>query len=415
MALIDLWNSAREAIKDKHIQQVMSFAGNGRLTDGSETSAEFRAYLSYVPSELLARYATECLTTSFDQGGFALQDIVNQIGRRLSFDVSDGSYRGKKGAIGFDGIWKSSLGDDIVVEVKTTDAYRIDLDTLATYRNSLVKEGRISERDSSILIVVGRQDTGDLEAQIRGSRHAWDIRLISVESLIRLLRLKETLDDPNIVQKICTILTPQEYTRVDGIIDLVFWAAEDISAGSASAVAENGRAVAAQLQLEEPGPLAVVEHLNGPEPQEDEGDKQQRVNFHEQCVARLSQHLKTALVKQSRTSYKAPDGHLALSLAVSREYVRNGRSYYWFAFHSYHHEQLQVASQGYAAFGCGSEQVIFLFPLDKIAAWLPMLNQTVNESRYYWHIHIRHSEGGRWLLAAKGKRPDVDITGYLLK
>jgi len=35
-----------------------------------------------------------------------------------------------------------------------------------------------------VLIVVGRQDTGELEAQIRGSRHAWDIRLISAEALL---------------------------------------------------------------------------------------------------------------------------------------------------------------------------------------------------------------------------------------
>jgi hypothetical protein len=80
MALIDLWQSAREAIKDKHIQQVMSFAGNGKLADGNETSNEFRAYLSFVPSDLLARYATECLTTNFDQKTlflFPLNDFVS--------------------------------------------------------------------------------------------------------------------------------------------------------------------------------------------------------------------------------------------------------------------------------------------------------------------------------------------------
>jgi hypothetical protein len=34
----------------------------------------------------------------------------------------------------------------------------------------LVEQGRLSEDRSSILIIVGRDDTTDLEAQIRGSR-----------------------------------------------------------------------------------------------------------------------------------------------------------------------------------------------------------------------------------------------------
>ena len=67
-----------------------------------------------------------------------------------------------------------------MVEVTTTDAYRIDLETLAGYRRGLIASGQITEPESSMLIVVGRKDTGDLEAQIRGSRHAWDIRLVSV-------------------------------------------------------------------------------------------------------------------------------------------------------------------------------------------------------------------------------------------
>jgi len=96
------------------------------------------------------------------------------------------------------------------------------LDRIAEYRTKLVEGKRVSEKASSILIVVGRQDTGDLEAQIRGSRHAWDIRLISAEALLRLVELKENLDDPTVSTRISGILIPREYTRVDAIIDLVF-------------------------------------------------------------------------------------------------------------------------------------------------------------------------------------------------
>jgi hypothetical protein len=412
MALTDLWKSARESIQDKQIQQVLSFAGTGKLADGNATSSEFRSYLASIPSDVLARYATECLTTAFDQSGFALQDIVNQIGHRLSFDVTDGAYRGKKGSVGFDGIWRSSMGDEIVVEVKTTDAYRIDLGVLATYRANLIKDGRLAERNSSILIVVGRQDTGDLEAQIRGSRHAWDIRLISVAALNRLMLLKENVDDPNLIRKICTILTPQEFTKVDGIIDLVFLTAEEVSFTGTTmpTVDQNGSGlVVDQLDLgmganadeiakADSADLAVL-------------DKRQQALFHEQCVKRVSAKLQADLVKVSRSVYRTPDGTIALSCTISREYAQKKRVWYWFAFHPYQQDQLQAAKHGFAAFGCGTEADIFLVPFEDVIEWLPGLNQTANEKRHYWHVHIAQNNG-RWTLLRRAGHANIDITKY---
>ena len=122
---------------------------------------------------------------------------------------------------------RSPLGPQIVVEVKTSDAYRINLDTVANYRECLIRETRISDI-SSILLVVGRQDTGDLEAQIRGSKHAWDTRVISAESLINLVKIKESADEDTTITKIRSLLTPFEYTRLDNIIDIMFTATRDV-------------------------------------------------------------------------------------------------------------------------------------------------------------------------------------------
>jgi len=105
--------------------------------------------------------------------------------------MAGGRYRGATNANGFDGLWTTDDGDAILVEVKTTDAYRVSLETTAGYRRKLIRGGEIAEDKSSILYIVGRDDTGDLEAQVRGSRHAWDVRLISVGALLRLLRIKE--------------------------------------------------------------------------------------------------------------------------------------------------------------------------------------------------------------------------------
>ena len=91
------------------------------------------------------------------------------------------------GDVGFDGIWK---GNDfsIVVEVKTTDVYTINLETLAQYRDSLAEKGRV-EREAPILIVLGRPDTEALEAQVRGSRYAWSMRIAGIEALIKLMSI----------------------------------------------------------------------------------------------------------------------------------------------------------------------------------------------------------------------------------
>ncbi|MGQ9870462.1 hypothetical protein, partial [Leptodesmis sp.] len=80
--------------------------------------------------------------------GFALQDVVNQLGRRLGFQVVDGRYRGTKGDIGNDELWQFPNGHHVVVEIKTTDAYRIDTKSIAEYRRNLISNGKISEEFS---------------------------------------------------------------------------------------------------------------------------------------------------------------------------------------------------------------------------------------------------------------------------
>ncbi|MEJ7849680.1 MAG: hypothetical protein WKF92_16470, partial [Pyrinomonadaceae bacterium] len=214
MPLLSIWASNPETILDFTIEQVVSTAGNGKLLDESECSKELREFLSQVSSEKLAEYADYCLITKFDNNGKILQEVVNELGRRLDYGVVNGRYQGSRNSIGNDGLWLSPEGHHLLVEVKTTDAYSISLDTIAKYRNSLHEEQRINE-NNSMLLVVGRYDTGQLEAQVRGSRHAWDMRLISVDSLVTLVKLRENTEDEATGEKIRSILVPMEYTRLD--------------------------------------------------------------------------------------------------------------------------------------------------------------------------------------------------------
>jgi hypothetical protein len=193
VSLTQLSAKSPELFYQYTIKQLVAFAGDGTLADGSKCSKEFRDYLRELPAEKLFAHVEFCLSNVFDKSGFVLQDLVNELGRRLDYEVENGLYQGKAGQIGWDGIWTAPNGHSIVVEVKTTDAYRINLDSgAANYRRKLIEVGKIKER-SSILIVVGRQDTGDLEAQIRGSRHAWDARIISTEALVKACRAQGEL------------------------------------------------------------------------------------------------------------------------------------------------------------------------------------------------------------------------------
>jgi hypothetical protein len=229
MPLLALWTSNPAAIGESTIEQIVTIAGDGNLRDGSPCSQELREYLAQCQSNKLETYVEHCLSSGFARSGMVLQDLINELGRRLDYLVENGRYQGTRSTIGYDGIWISPEAHTIIVEVKTTDAYRISLDTLAGYRDKLIVEGKVTNR-SSILIVVGRDDTGELEAQIRGSRHAWDIRLISADALLQLVQLKENSDSPDTGRKIRSLLAPMEYTRLDNLIDVLFTTATDVEA-----------------------------------------------------------------------------------------------------------------------------------------------------------------------------------------
>jgi hypothetical protein len=387
MSLAELWSGARAQLETKLVHQIIAFAGTGQLTDGSSAATEFREFLGIVPSGHLSRYADECLRESFAGSGFALQDVVNQIGRRLGYSVADGRYRGTANEVGFDGLWKLPDGHTVVVEVKTTDAYRIDLQRLANYRRQLIAEGRFDAEHSSILIVVGRQDTGDLEAQIRGSRHAWDVRLISVDALLRLMFVKERVDDPATIRRIGDILKPREFTRLDDIVDVVFSTAEEAAEPEAATLDE--------------------------EQVSDSDERVAPVAFHGACIARVEQYLSKRLVRQTRSSYATPDGTLGVVCSVSKTHEVLGHPSYWFAFHPYQKAFLEGARDAFLVLGCGSAKTILAIPAVDLFTWLPDMWTTQRDDRFYWHVRV-HYEGARYTWDRKGGLGRVEVTRYLL-
>lgn len=366
--------SDQKTLEQKKLSQVISFLGDGKLKNEDPT---FRQFLKNIQNDLLIRYAEECLEKGFADSGLALQDIVNEIGNRLGFSIIPGLYRGNKNEIGFDGIWKQYDDWSLVVEVKTTDAFRIPLDTIAEYRNRLVQSQELQNKNSSILIVVGRYDTGELEAQIRGSKHAWDIRIISVDSLIRLLRIKESLSDESTAQKISIALRPYEFTRVDQLIELLFLAIKDVE------VEET-----ADEFLEESEPRISPRKLKG-EPNKDK--KFTPVSFHEPAFDRIRERLKVNFIKQSKSAYSSNDGKTGIIISISKQHPAFNSQFdarYWFAFHPHQEAFLEKFDESFACYGCGDEKKVFMIPLTFLKPKLKNMWKTKNADREYTHIVI---------------------------
>ena len=410
MPLLKFWESNPRAVEELTIEQVVSSAGDGSLKDGSHCSEELRSYLAQILTSKIAAYVEHCLTSGFSKGGMVLQDLINELGRRLDYDVKNGRYQGVSNEIGFDGLWLSPDGHTIVAEVKTTDAYRISLDTIVAYRGKLIDAGKANSR-SSILIVVGREDTGELEAQVRGSRHAWDIRLISADSLIKLVQLKESSGDPETGRKIRSLLTPLEYTRLDQMIDVVFTTAKDVE--GAAEIEHPDDDVAGELGLSESRKeaSAPVEKTKGiwqfTDSQLLDQKRQEIVN----CFGRAQG---TAFVKKSRALFWDASHQKRIICTISKRYPK---SYlYWYAYHPEWHEFLREGSASFLILGCMDLPFAFAVPWRLIDHSLDGLNTTTTAKEHtYWHIHLIEAASSQYAIVLPKKSITLALSEYRIE
>jgi hypothetical protein len=400
MPLLELWSSNPATISQFTIEQIVKTAGSGNLQDASDCSHELCAYLLEASSEKLAEYIDACLTAHFPNSGRVLQDLVNELGRRLDYKVTNGRYQGVVNAIGFDGIWVSPEGQSIVIEVKTTDAYRISLDTIAGYRERLLKTQALSE-PASVLIVVGRDDTGELEAQVRGSRHAWDMRLISTDALLKLVQLKEGAEDPETGRKIRSLLAPMEYTRLDQMVDVMFTTAKDVeSAAGAEAGTDEALSVA---EAEPDKPKSTWEFT----------DAALLQGKRDQIISALGIKEGVALIRRSRALFWNADHTIRGAVTISKRYVRKGGPSYWYAYHPQWRDFLNEAQRGYLVLGCMDRDEAFAVPAEKLHLVLSSLNTTEKEDgSLYWHLHLYEDSSGALFLTLPKQKDSLQLSPF---
>lgn len=390
MPLITLWTSNPATVAEFSIEQVVATAGDGVLKDNSACSAEFREYLAQIPSPKIATYIEHCLAAQFTKGGMVLQDLVNELGRRLDYQVTNGRYQGTVNAIGFDGVWTSPEGHTIIAEVKTTDAYRISLETIAVYRDKLLQTAQI-RLPASILIVVGREDTGELEAQVRGSRHAWDIRLISADALVKLVQLKENADGPETGRKIRSLLKPMEYTRLDPMIDVMFTTAKDVDQAKQIGQPEEDEETQEGAD-QDSGAKGVWQFT-------DSMLLQQKRDIVIAAVGRLAG---VSLIRKSASLHWDSLHETRVACTISKRYTKKGAYPYWYAYHPRWDEFLAEGKTAYFVLGCMDLNVAFAIPRRVLHPVLDALNTTTKPgAEPYWHIHLVETPNGLSLLLPK--------------
>jgi hypothetical protein len=377
MTLLDIHRSNPDLIKKWNISQIVSASGEGKLRDNGVCQAEFRDFLQYISLEEISGYTEYILENKIEDGGFILQDLINEVGRRLGFQVTNGRYRGVANEIGFDGLWLSPEGA-LVVEVKTTDAYRINLDTIAGYSKKLYDEKNDFLSPPPVLLVVGRQDTGDLEAQIRGSQHAWSARLIGVAALVKATNVIANIDGDVSLKRFRQSLFPIEYTRVDALVELFFSAASDTD----RTIATDTQVYGAESTGGGSAPSTLEKKRND-------------------IVQSLGTVHSEGLKPISKAKFIGASGARRFCVALSKRYERPDQVY-WYAVTDAWLRFLEDSKYGYLVLGFEDQNQYCEIDIGSLSGYIPKMNVTIKPSGQYWHLSIQEKNNDLFLHLPKG-------------
>jgi len=377
-------------IIDKRINQIIGIFGDGKFADGNETSEELRYFLAQVQKEYLKGYANQCVNEKFDGNGFALQDIVNELGKRLGFDIEYGRYRGVPGKPGHDGLWLAKNGGhSFVVESKVTDSFPIKGNELSEYREKLIEEKKIGKQNSSILLVYGRGDRERLVSQLIGSAVFANIQVVSVAGLFDLLDLKENIEK-NGVRTVHDLLKP--VLTVEKSIDFV-----------RSCMGQDVKHDAKKKDV--PAKEEIKNRITS---------KSISASDYDHCRAIVARKLNVNLRGRNRVLYDSGDKNVGVIFMVSKAYERSkGKKFYWYSVHMKRLGDLDGYRRGYLAFGCGSNGDVVLIPVADFHKIKDFLNVTDAVGRFYWHVHI-HVENERHELGTKKGHESMPLDPYLL-
>lgn len=368
--LNDLPTIPVDLLREGDVEKLLKLFGDGKLRNKSTTSEHFRCFLKSASLDQLNKFTKSILEKSFPESGYVLQDLVNEVGCRLGFNVTNGLYQGVKNEAGHDGLWETE-NSILVIEVKTTDAYRINLTTIASYATKLKINGGKENRKFGMLLVVGRQDTGDLEAQIRGSKFAWDVRLISIDSLMQLARLVSTSADEGTVATLRRSLFPLDFTNINHLISLLSELAIDV---------ERAKTIELNNLSDEP----EANFRNVAKSDDPLAELKMRI------VEKIQSLHSKKLSQITKSHYVANDGS-SYFISTSKSY-KNSEFNYWFSIQSKWITLLK--SGGALCLGMLDRGSFLRLPGSLVTEFSGSLNRSTRHASEVWHVGIKADDEG---------------------
>jgi hypothetical protein len=211
------------------------------------------------------------------------------------------------------------------------------------------------------------------------------------------LSIKESLDDEAVEHQVQKILVPQEFTRLDKIVDLVFATAEDVQQDELAPTAESQ--VTGATVASEPSPRAAA------------------ARFHDLILPALEKRLGTPLVRRSRVLWSSPDQEVLVSCQVSKAYEGSGGfPLFWFGLKRTTEEPLAAHKNAFCAFGLGSPEKVVFLPFSFLKPFLSTCFTSPEPGGQILHWHVRFRiDGPRTELLANRDSEAVDVSKYLIR
>ena len=219
---------------------------------------------------------------------------------------------------------------------------------------------------------------------------------------MKLVILKENLNDEKTIKQISEILRPLEFTRLDKLIEIVFDTTQDIQLESSD---DSQSYFADEPNSENTEAKEILE-------KKEFNISSKRANFHELCIQKIESHLNINIIKKNRTSYQAINGQQGFVCCVSKPDSKIDNKY-WFALRTHHERFLNKFRDAYLIYGCGSANNTFMIPLSfvqKEKDYLSVSNYLAQEGgNCYWHIVIYENSGRfMWRIPEKGIMIDIE-------
>jgi hypothetical protein len=191
------------------------------------------------------------------------------------------------------------------------------------------------------------------------------------------------------------ILIPRQYTKLDSLLDIVSFVAQDISEETAEEPVEEKK------PADRTG--AYVSKLNR---------AQLRSAAKEFLLARIGQGLKEV----SRTLLETQDGRVGVCYSPSQAYAGASYSKFWFGLHDHQIDFMSQHPEGFAAYLCAGAGMLFM-PWNEFAKHIPHMLESSKDTRHWRHVVLQLGKDGklRMRLRADAAQTPVDVSKWFVK